>query len=69
MSPLLMEADTDTPEQGVPAPRGTASLVERTLLGRLRPGAFLGLLAAPLTVWSRVMWGTRSFIPKCVWVC
>ena len=61
---LLMGADTDTPEQGVPAPRGTASLVEGTPSGRLRPGAFLGLLAAPLTVWSRVMWGTRSSSPS-----
>ena len=58
-----MGADADTPEQGVPAPRATASLVAGTPSGRLRLGAFLRLLAAPLTVWSRVMWGTRSSSP------
>lgn len=69
MSPLLMGADTDTPEQGVSAPPGYGLPREGTSSGRLRPWTFLGLPAAPLAVRSRVVWGIRSFILRCVWIC
>ena len=59
-----MGANTDTPEQGVSAPPGCGFPREGTSAGRLGPGTFLGLPAAPLVVRSRAVWGTRSFTPN-----